>query len=145
VYELDGTLHAGWPQVEPSCDPAPPAEACWDFGGYNQNIGAGDLDGDGVLDVISSYDAIGFGVFTVMAHRSRRTELLGQGRDGGRAYHDLALSRQGWGTGDRSGSPTRLRSSRTSTVTTTKIVWPVITTLRRHDRQASRSGCSTTT
>jgi hypothetical protein len=103
VYELDGSMHPNWPQVEPSCDPAPPAEACWDFGGYNQNIGAGDLDGDGVLDVISSYDAIGFGVFhgdgspfpTADSFTDRVITSV-------EAYHDLALSQQGWGTGDRS-------------------------------------------
>ncbi len=103
VYELNGSLHANWPQVSASCDPPDPAEPCWDFGGYNQNIGAGDLDGDGVMDVISTYDAIGFGVF------------WGDGRPfptaadfsdpvitAVEAYHDIELSQQGWGTGDRS-------------------------------------------
>lgn len=28
---------------------------CIDYGGFNENIGAGDLDGDGVLDVVSTY------------------------------------------------------------------------------------------
>ncbi len=54
VYELNGSLHPNWPQVNDHCNPPEPAEECWDFGGYNQNIGAGDLDGDGVLDVVSS-------------------------------------------------------------------------------------------
>ncbi len=103
VYELDGTMHPGWPQVEASCDPPPPAEACWDFGGYNQNIGAGDLDGDGVLDVVSSYDAIGFGIFhgdgsPFPTDPSFSDKVITSVE----AYHDLALSKQGWGTGDRS-------------------------------------------
>jgi hypothetical protein len=103
VYDLDGSMHAGWPQVQPSCDPAPPAEACWDFGGYNQNIGAGDLDGDGVMDVVSSYDAIGFGVFggdgTPFPTNNSFTDRVITSVE---AYHDLALSQQGWGDGDRS-------------------------------------------
>jgi hypothetical protein len=103
VYELDGSMRAGWPQVEPSCDPAPPAEPCWDFGGYNQNIGAGDLDGDGVLDVVSSYDAIGFGIFhgdgtPFPTHESFTDRVVTSVE----AYHDLALSTQGYGNGDRS-------------------------------------------
>lgn len=103
VYGLDGSMRPGWPQVQPSCDPPPPAEVCWDFGGYNQNIGAGDLDGDGVLDVISSYDAIGFGVFhgdgtPFPTHDSFTDRVITSVE----AYHDLALSQQGWGDGDRS-------------------------------------------
>ena len=64
MYALDGTMRSGWPQVDhATCDPPEPAEPCWDFGGYNQNIGLADLDADGYLDVVSSYDAIGFGIF----------------------------------------------------------------------------------
>jgi hypothetical protein len=103
VYEPDGSLHPNWPQVNDRCDPPAPAEGCWDFGGYNQNIGAGDLDGDGVADVISTYDAIGFGLFhgdgspfTTDASFSDRVVTAVE------AYHDIDLSRQGWGDGDRS-------------------------------------------
>lgn len=103
VYELDGSMHPGWPQVDAGCNPPPPAEECWDFGGYNQNIGAGDLDGDGVLDVVSSYDAIGFGVFkgdgTPFPTHPSFTDAVITSVE---AYHDLALSQQGWGDGDRS-------------------------------------------
>jgi hypothetical protein len=103
VYEPDGSLHPNWPQVNDRCDPPPPAEGCWDFGGYNQNIGAGDLDGDGVADVVSTYDAIGFGLFhgdgspfATDASFSDRVVTAVE------AYHDIELSRQGWGDGDRS-------------------------------------------
>jgi hypothetical protein len=104
VYELDGTMRAGWPQVDhASCDPPAPAEACWDFGGYNQNIGLADLDGDGRLDVISTYDAIGFGIFRAdgspfPTHASFTDRVV----TAVEAYHEFALSQQGWGTGDRS-------------------------------------------
>lgn len=104
VFSLDGSMRAGWPQVESSsCDPPEPAEGCWDFGGYNQNIGLADMDGDGYLDVISSYDAIGFGIF----HRDGSPfptdeSFTDRVITAVEAYHDIALSRQGWGTGDRS-------------------------------------------
>lgn len=104
VYQLDGSLRPGWPQVDHStCDPPPPAEPCWDFGGYNQNIGLADLDGDGHLDVISSYDAIGLGIFhrdgaPFLTHESFSDRVV----TAVEAYHDLALAQQGWGTGDRS-------------------------------------------
>jgi hypothetical protein len=103
VFELDGRMHTNWPQVSNSCDPPSPAEPCWDFGGYNQNIGAADMDGDGVMDVVSSYDAIGFGIFS----GDGQPFLTAPGFSDAvvtsvEAYHDMALSQQGWGNGDRS-------------------------------------------
>jgi hypothetical protein len=103
VFALDGSMRGGWPQVDASCDPAPPAEPCWDFGGYNQNIGIADMDGDGRLDVISSYDAIGFGIFHAdgapfTTHESFTDRVV----TAVEAYHDVALAQQGWGNGDRS-------------------------------------------
>ena len=104
VYQLDGTPRPGWPQVNhDSCDPLEPAEQCWDFGGYNQNIAVADVDKDGYLDVVSTYDAIGFGVFD-------RNGVPFETADGFsdtvitavEAYHDYSLSQQGWGNGDRS-------------------------------------------
>jgi hypothetical protein len=104
AYGLDGKMLPGWPEVQAAiCDPAPPAEKCWDFGGYNQNVGAGDLDGDGLFDVVSSYDAIGFGFFhgsgKPFATAAAFTDRVGTSVE---AYHDLALAEQGWGKGDRS-------------------------------------------
>ncbi len=105
VFQLDGSMRAGWPQVDhATCDPPKPAEECWDTGGFNQNVGLGDVDGDGYLDVISTYDAIGFGVFdrdgkpfpTAAAFAADRVITSCE------AYHDPALALQGWGTGDRS-------------------------------------------
>jgi hypothetical protein len=61
------------------------------------------MDGDGYLDVISSYDAIGFGIFhrdgsPFPAHADFSDAVI----TAVEAYHDLTLSQQGWGTGDRS-------------------------------------------
>jgi hypothetical protein len=103
IYRYDGSMLPNWPQVNASCNPPPPAEACWDFGGYNQNIGAADLDGDGMADVISTYDAIGFGVFRGSgAPFPTAPEFSDRVITATEMYHDLALSIRGWGTGDRS-------------------------------------------
>lgn len=100
VFELDGTTAAGWPRVG-EC--SAPEGDCIDYGGFNQNIGAGDLDGDGLLDVISTYDAIGFGVFSGDATPFEAHQDFADGWiTGVEAYHDLTLSMQGWGNGDRS-------------------------------------------
>src|SRR5690606_15990795 len=100
VFELDGTPASGWPQVG-EC--TAPKGGCIDYGGFNQNIGAGDLDGDGILDVVSTYDAIGFGAWHGDAtHFEAHPEFAAAWVTGVPAYHDLALAMQGWGTGDRS-------------------------------------------
>lgn len=100
VFELDGSNATGWPQVG-EC--LAPTGDCIDYGGFNQNIGAGDLDGDGQLDVVSTYDAIGFGVWhgdgTNFSTDPSFTDAWVTGVE---AYHDPALARQGWGVGDRS-------------------------------------------
>lgn len=100
VFELDGSTAAGWPQVG-ECE-APEGD-CIDYGGFNQNIGAGDVDGDGVLDVVSTYDAIGFGVFhgDGTPHEAHE-DFADSWITGVEAYHDMELALQGWGDGDRS-------------------------------------------
>jgi len=100
VFELDGRTTGGFPQVG-EC--TAPAGDCIDYGGFNQNIGAGDLDGDGVLDVISTYDAIGFGAWHGDGTNFETAEGFADAWvTGVEAYHDLSLAMQGWGTGDRS-------------------------------------------
>ncbi|MCA9687414.1 MAG: hypothetical protein KC457_34955, partial [Myxococcales bacterium] len=100
VFELDGSTAAGWPQVG-EC--TAPAGDCIDYGGFNQNIGAGDLDGDGVMDVVSTYDAIGFGIWSGDGSNFETAPGFADAWvTGVEAYHDPALAMQGWGNGDRS-------------------------------------------
>lgn len=101
VFKLDGRSAPGWPQVGEPC--AAPRGDCIDYGGFNQNIGAGDFDGDGVPEVVSTYDAIGFGIFRGNGSSlSPAPGFADAWITGVEAYHDLALSKQGWGKGDRS-------------------------------------------
>ena len=104
VYRLDGSVMPGWPQINhATCDPAKPAEPCWEAGAYNQNIGVGDVDGDGYLDVISTYDAIGFGVFDRNGKPFPTNPVFTADRviTSCEAYEDFTLAKQGWGNGDR--------------------------------------------
>jgi hypothetical protein len=55
VWNIDGTAFPGWPQVQ-NCP------ECNEYGGYNQNIGSADLDGDGTPEIVSSYDICHIGI-----------------------------------------------------------------------------------
>ncbi|HEX2956369.1 MAG TPA: VCBS repeat-containing protein, partial [Chitinispirillaceae bacterium] len=55
AWDITGKVISGWPQVK-SC------EKCNDYGGYNQNIGADDLDGDSNLEIVATYDICHIGI-----------------------------------------------------------------------------------
>jgi hypothetical protein len=91
AWRLDGTDLAGWPQAK-DC------EQCNQFGGYDQNLGVADLDGDGKPEVVSTYDASYIGVM----HADGKPVHADTGFTGPYAssvpfFHDLDLARQGWG------------------------------------------------
>lgn len=98
AYHLDGSVVSGWPQAQ-NCD------KCNDFGGYNQNIGAADLDGDDIPEVISSYDICHIGIMygngtPVMANEMfwRDTTPEPEPASGVPMFHELSLAIQGWGS-----------------------------------------------
>ena len=91
VWKINGAISPGWPQVTGCAD-------CNDFGGYNQNIGAADIDGDGALEVISTYDIchIGFNEgdgSPLPAHPM----FAGSYASSVPMFHRLDLAIQGWG------------------------------------------------
>ncbi|HZA14646.1 MAG TPA: VCBS repeat-containing protein, partial [Myxococcaceae bacterium] len=103
VFSRTGELLAGWPQVSASCSKAAPSHPCLDDGGYNQNVGAGDLDGDRVADVVTTWDRMGFGIFRGDgASFTTAPGFADRMVAGVESYHDPALAKQGWGVGDRS-------------------------------------------
>ncbi len=102
VYAGNGGMHPGWPQVSAACHQAS-RKPCLDYGGYNQNVGAADLDGDGVADVVTTYDLMAFGLFKGSGQPFPAAPGFSDDVVTGiEAYHDLALAQQGWGVGDRS-------------------------------------------
>jgi hypothetical protein len=96
VWHIDGSVMTGWPQAQ-NCD------NCNDFGGYNQNIGAVDLDGDAIPEVISTYDICHIGIMyangsPVMAHEMFWGDPPDpQPASGVPMFHDISLAMQGWG------------------------------------------------
>jgi hypothetical protein len=92
IWRIDGTVLSGWPQVQDRT-------ARNDFGGYNQNIGIEDLDGDGMKDIVSTYDICHIGIM-----RSDGSEFTASGFFKGKyassvpMFHDIALAAQGWGS-----------------------------------------------
>jgi hypothetical protein len=92
ALNLDGSVVPGWPQVQNCND-------CNDYGGYNQNIGAIDLDGDRRPEVISTYDICYIGIMyadgSPMAANSMFTGSWGSSVP---MFHDINLAIQGWGS-----------------------------------------------
>jgi hypothetical protein len=93
VWSLSGAVRTGWPQVD-GCP------ECSDYGGYNQNIGAADLDGDGVAEVISTYDICHVGFMyadgSPMPAHSRFSDA-GPWVSSVPMFHNIELAEQGWG------------------------------------------------
>ncbi|MBN2037395.1 MAG: VCBS repeat-containing protein, partial [Chitinispirillaceae bacterium] len=55
VWNLSGVMVHGWPQVTDR-------DHLNDYGGYNQNIGCADLDNDGGVDIVCTYDICHIGI-----------------------------------------------------------------------------------
>lgn len=91
VWNIDGTVMAGWPQVE-NCP------ECSNFGGYNQNIGAADLNGDSVPEVISTFDICHIGLnYANGAPLPANPVFSGIYASSVPMFHDIDLAIQGWG------------------------------------------------
>jgi hypothetical protein len=90
AWYLNGSVVPGWPQAD--CD------GCNDFGGYNQNIGAADLTGDGRPEVISTYDMCAIGFMSGDGVQLRANAVFGDVVVSAvPMFHDLTLAMQGWG------------------------------------------------
>lgn len=91
IWHIDGRVKAGWPQVVNNSERN-------NFGGYNQNAGIADVNDDGVLEVIATYDICHIGIM-----KPDGSELLANPIFKGKyassvpMFHDLELAKQGWG------------------------------------------------
>lgn len=92
AWNLDGRVISGWPQVQ-NCDD------CNDFGGYNQNIGAVDMDGDKRPEVISTYDICHIGIMYADGSPMPANPMFKQPWVSSvPMFHDINLAIQGWGS-----------------------------------------------
>jgi FG-GAP-like repeat len=93
VWNIDGSVREGWPQA--NCD------ECYDYGGYNQNIGADDLDGDGFPEIISTYDRSRFGIMYADGSPYPANAMFsGPWVSSIPSFHNIDLAIQGWGPDD---------------------------------------------
>ncbi len=91
AFHLNGAVVDGWPQVR-NCP------ECGEYGGYNQNIGAADLTGDGVPEVVSTYDCSHIGIMDASGKPLPANPLFtGPYVSSVPMFHKLDLARQGWG------------------------------------------------
>ncbi|MEW5986954.1 MAG: VCBS repeat-containing protein [Chloroflexota bacterium] len=78
VYEDDGSLRAGeWPQHSPDSDTNGYAA-----GAYNENVAAGDLDGDGRAEIIGPSDVHYMTAYQDDGEQMQANSLYGQNPDG---------------------------------------------------------------
>ncbi len=91
VWKLNGETAPGWPQVQ-GCD------QCNEYGGYNQNIGAADLTGDGVPEVVSTYDCCHIGIMRGDGSPLPANPMYqGPFVSSVPMFHAIELAKQGWG------------------------------------------------
>ncbi len=96
AFEADGDEVAGFPPNAggaSGCD-----DACYVTGGFDQNVAIGDVNGDGVDDILATQDNAYLSLhegdgraFDAADIFDNRTKFLGI-----RFLHDYALARQGW-------------------------------------------------
>jgi len=91
VYEHDGTVIAGWPQLS--------NDSGYAWGAYNDNAAIGDLDADGAAEIVVPSD-----VHYICAYEANGTQIPAHAMYGGKGWGQVgvwespAIELRGWGT-----------------------------------------------
>jgi uncharacterized repeat protein (TIGR01451 family) len=91
VYEHDGTLCAGWPQLDD--------DSGYAYGVFNDNAAIGDLDSDGVGEIVVPSD-----VHYICAYKPNGDQIPAHSMYGGKSWgqvgvwESLDIELRGWGT-----------------------------------------------
>ncbi len=92
VYEHDGTLRSGWPQL----DTEAPG---YSWGVYNDNAAIGDLDGDSIAEIVVPSDGGFICAYDPNGSPLQANEIYGNKKWGEvQAWLSLAIEIQGWGS-----------------------------------------------
>lgn len=93
VYEHDGTLRTGWPQLDNNSGYA--------FGVYNDNAAVGDLDGDGHGEIVVPSDHINICAYEANGVQIPANSIYGDKAWGAvNIWEVLATELRGWGSCD---------------------------------------------
>jgi len=94
AWSFNGAALPGWPQIADRADPDKN-----DYGGYNQNIGIADVNGDGKREIVCTYDICHIGIFFPDGTSYPANTLFsGKYACSVPMFHDISLAVQGWGT-----------------------------------------------
>jgi hypothetical protein len=82
VYERDGSLRSGaWPQHDPDSNTNGYAAGC-----YNENLAAGDLDGDGLAEIVAPNDTHYLAAFQDDGTQIQASPIYGTNPDGSNKF-----------------------------------------------------------
>ena len=153
AYELNGAVVTGFPPNTSGASGC--VTDCNITGGFDQNLALGDLDGDGVADIVAPHDNAYLSIHDQDGWMLRRRGPLPGRRQGRRRplparprARAAGLAEQHAASTTRRTSPTAPRRSPTSTATarTSSSSWVRCRTPRRPTAcRASACGCSATT
>ena len=104
VLEANGATRAGWPRLTP-LDPG------YAWGAYNQNLAAGDLDGDGDLEVAASSDVHYLAAFDDDGTPLSASPIYGAGKNWSEVgvHYDQAVDLRGYANCDAGVPPLEAR------------------------------------
>ena len=89
VFDHDGTLHPGWPQL---------SSGCCAYGIFNDNIALADMDSDGKKEIIAPSDVHYICAFKENGNRINANSIYGNKKWGEvGTWVDLAAELRGWG------------------------------------------------